>query len=62
MRSQMIHRLAQCSNCNWERDGFYPKENIYSVAKSHAKKFKHKVTIETGRSFSYDYTEAEAKG
>lgn len=54
VKSTQIHRLAQCSDCNWSCED-YLDNGIYTKAKNHAKKHKHSVTLETGRSLVYNY-------
>lgn len=51
---RITHIIATCNDCNWRTEDFI---NGRTKARKHAKKYKHRVWGEVGRSFVYDYRE-----
>lgn len=53
MQKRIVSRIAICLNCGWINEEY---GNMCLVkSKQHAKKFKHKVSIETAYTIAYDY-------
>lgn len=47
----VIHCVADCQDCGWSTESY---KNGQAIAAKHAKKYKHKVTVDIGLCGTYD--------
>lgn len=50
-RGGVIHGIADCEDCGWHSESY---KNILAISAIHAKRKKHKVSVEIGYGFVYD--------